>query len=99
MLKYLFLVMLAATTAFADGTYKTTLDNEEVKIEFVIGPFSPGVCGTAFVYADGVEVASYGYCEYNYGCSTKYVVNGLCTFIDYKGELTAYKDLGITLNK
>lgn len=92
MSKYIFLFLLVASTAFAQGTYVT--DNN-ITITFTPGPFSPGTCGIATVN-DTIE---YRYCEYSYGTVTRYEVPGLAVFVDFNGVLYTYKDYGINLIK
>ena len=84
-----FLVLIMAVPAMADGTYTSTIDGKECKIEFVVGPFGPGETGYARLYYDGDLIGQYDYRKTESDGVQVYDVLNLCKFIGTEKKIEA----------
>lgn len=94
-----FLILVMAIPAMADGTYYSTFDGKECKIEFVVGPFGPGESGYAKLYYDDVFVNEYNYRKVESDGVQVYDVLGLCKFIGTDQKIEAVQPIAIFVKR
>lgn len=87
------LILAIAVPAMADGTYTSTIDGKECKIEFEVGPFGPGETGYARLYYDDVFIGKYDYRKSDSDGIQIYDVLGLCKFIGTEAKLEAVQPI------